>query len=327
MKESVDVVTEIKHLLRRTSKVLSDFDLSGCCDLGFRSVWLYYGNMASAAKAIKIPIAAYRTAIRGQCQISRKASLAIYELPYDAYETVIHGSYMMIEMSEAERVNLFPKKCPLPLTKDAYIKSVETWRKIQVEKWGARPDKRGGFPVEAAYMLLKAYVIGHQIAFKSRGVNYEEWLVQRRGCGFFDGGLSRPFKRAIEFRDRMEDAASVSELYGVALDIIHDYETFCSERSAQKAAINKRSKAQRRIIDSKREEFLIALEKRDGLFCKACESVEHLQIDHIKPVVDGGLSELENLQLLCRICNGIKSSSTMDYLYSHINKSRKPVIK
>ena len=33
--------------------------------------------------------------------------------------------------------------------------------------------------------------------------------------------------------------------------------------------------------------------------CMACGSTKELQLDHIVPLADGGLDELENTQLLC----------------------------
>ncbi|HZT58952.1 MAG TPA: HNH endonuclease signature motif containing protein [Pyrinomonadaceae bacterium] len=181
-------------------------------------------------------------------------------------------------------------------------------------------DERENFAIEAAYRLLKAYVIGHEVAAKS--ANYQSWLVSTRGSGFFNGGLHRVFEQAIEFRDRIEDGANTSEIYAVASGIIRDYETYRSEWAARKAEDDKHVKAQRKIMASKRKEFFIALEKRDGLFCQACGSVENLVIDHILPLSDGGFSELENLQLLCRFCNGSKGSRDMDYL-ERMNNRRK----
>jgi HNH endonuclease len=322
MKESLDVATEVKELLRRASKALSDYDLSARCSFGFRSVWLYYGSMTLAAEALKIPIADYRAAVTGKGQIPRKISRGLYELPDDAEDTVIHGSWMLMEMPEAELANLFDKY-PLPLAKDAYIKTVESWRNTQVEKWRAKPDERDGYPIEAAYRLLQVYIRGHEVESKYDG--YKSWLVYTRGCGTFNTGAFRVLKRANEFRDRIEDGASVSEIYAVALSIIRDYETYCAERAERKAAIDAHIKEQRKIITSKRKEFLTALEKRDGLFCRACGSVENLVTDHILPLCDGGLSVLENLQLLCRFHNGSKGYRDMDYLERMIKRRKRAV--
>lgn len=49
--------------------------------------------------------------------------------------------------------------------------------------------------------------------------------------------------------------------------------------------------------------------RRDGGKCQRCGSQENLEFDHIIPVIRGGSSTARNLQLLCSICNGIKSDS------------------
>ena len=42
--------------------------------------------------------------------------------------------------------------------------------------------------------------------------------------------------------------------------------------------------------------------------CVKCGSIEKLEIDHIKPVSKGGLSQFKNLQILCKACNVKKSN-------------------
>jgi 5-methylcytosine-specific restriction endonuclease McrA len=46
---------------------------------------------------------------------------------------------------------------------------------------------------------------------------------------------------------------------------------------------------------------------RRSPFCARCGSRQDLTVDHIVPLSRGGLSELSNMQTLCRSCNGIKS--------------------
>jgi hypothetical protein len=51
---------------------------------------------------------------------------------------------------------------------------------------------------------------------------------------------------------------------------------------------------------------------RDGNQCLCCESKIKLEADHIVPVCEGGLPELDNLQTLCKKCHrspGDKGSS------------------
>lgn len=42
---------------------------------------------------------------------------------------------------------------------------------------------------------------------------------------------------------------------------------------------------------------------RDGWECRGCGSHRELTVDHIRPVVLGGTSDMENLQTLCNSCN------------------------
>jgi hypothetical protein len=47
---------------------------------------------------------------------------------------------------------------------------------------------------------------------------------------------------------------------------------------------------------------------RDGRVCRTCGKTKDLTIDHIKPVILGGLDDLENLTVLCRSCNSKKNA-------------------
>ena len=48
--------------------------------------------------------------------------------------------------------------------------------------------------------------------------------------------------------------------------------------------------------------------ERDGWRCQACGKVGRLEVDHIKPMEDGGaVYDLANLQTLCRGCHFDKS--------------------
>ena len=59
--------------------------------------------------------------------------------------------------------------------------------------------------------------------------------------------------------------------------------------------------------------------KKHGFtFCKGCFDKldeKHLTVDHILARDNGGLDELENLQLLCSSCNSKKGNKDMDFLY------------
>jgi len=44
--------------------------------------------------------------------------------------------------------------------------------------------------------------------------------------------------------------------------------------------------------------------------CKICHRTDSLTIDHKKPIVKGGSDKIENLQCLCKRCNGFKGDLT-----------------
>lgn len=62
-----------------------------------------------------------------------------------------------------------------------------------------------------------------------------------------------------------------------------------------------------------RPNIIAALVLRDGYRCANCGSDRNLRVDHIVSVREGGITDLDNLQLLCNRCNGIKGSTTADY--------------
>lgn len=50
-----------------------------------------------------------------------------------------------------------------------------------------------------------------------------------------------------------------------------------------------------------------------GNRCLCCGSDVNLTCDHVIPVLHGGRSSIDNLQLLCRSCNSRKKDRTIDY--------------
>ena len=46
-----------------------------------------------------------------------------------------------------------------------------------------------------------------------------------------------------------------------------------------------------------------AIFERDGRVCVLCKDTNSLELDHIKPYCDGGLSTEENLRVVCKKCN------------------------
>ena len=50
----------------------------------------------------------------------------------------------------------------------------------------------------------------------------------------------------------------------------------------------------------------------NGERCANCGSDDALVLDHVVPIAKGGLSQLDNLQLLCAECNRIKGKLMID---------------
>lgn len=66
-----------------------------------------------------------------------------------------------------------------------------------------------------------------------------------------------------------------------------------------------RSKASKQFRRNRRK--LIERDKKPCVICVETDSLK-LQLDHIKPVSDGGDDSLENLQVLCEICHRAKTA-------------------
>ena len=176
---------------------------------------------------------------------------------------------------------------------------------LDTEKLKTKLSQSREFKLEVAFKLIQRYVLCQKNKFHPNEVKTDDWIIKKKVQVIMNTPcLLNPLQEAFKFKDKIENAADGSELCAVALGIIHEYENYCS----QKAEIAKYVKAQRKIINSTRKMFFAVLEKRDGLVCKICGSVENLQIDHKKPLSLGGSSALENLQLLCGFCNASKNN-------------------
>jgi hypothetical protein len=57
----------------------------------------------------------------------------------------------------------------------------------------------------------------------------------------------------------------------------------------------------------------VAVFERDNFRCLKCGNQKKLCADHVIPESKGGPTTLENLQTLCKPCNGSKGSNTVDY--------------
>ena len=90
--------------------------------------------------------------------------------------------------------------------------------------------------------------------------------------------------------------------------------------------IDESAKKPRRPTNRKRKRARIALFKElplafiyDGVEYRFCPRCHHalprrtFQVDHVKPILLGGESEIANLQLLCQPCNSSKGTDEADY--------------
>lgn len=79
--------------------------------------------------------------------------------------------------------------------------------------------------------------------------------------------------------------------------------TFYHPSGVRKYAVNRPFISKREIIFA-----------RDGNKCIRCGSVEYLTLDHIIPKSRGGSNDDDNLQTLCRKCNGRKGNNLQEEL-------------
>lgn len=66
-----------------------------------------------------------------------------------------------------------------------------------------------------------------------------------------------------------------------------------------------------------------AVYKKDNNRCVKCGSRYNLEVDHIMPIAKGGKTTFNNLQTLCKRCNGLKS----DTIEGYNNKTYNPNIR
>ena len=65
---------------------------------------------------------------------------------------------------------------------------------------------------------------------------------------------------------------------------------------------------------------------RDGYRCLCCGTTNksRLQVDHIKPKYHGGSDDIENLQTLCKVCNGLKGIEYINFRDSKTHLTTPP---
>lgn len=69
---------------------------------------------------------------------------------------------------------------------------------------------------------------------------------------------------------------------------------------------------ERAALQRRYREWFRQLAAGGGGRCANCGVAEDLVLDHVIPIAKGGLSQLDNLQLLCSKCNRIKGKLMID---------------
>ena len=134
----------------------------------------------------------------------------------------------------------------------------------------------------------------------------QRWDARRDIRHFFEtGGLRQRIEVALLKREAFESLATKHGICSLLLEIFDEFEIYVSQYQKTRQFIKK----QRSIASSRRGHFFGSVTARDGEHCRLCESVDDLKLDHIHPVVLGGLSELDNFQILCFSCNSKKGKT------------------
>ena len=105
-------------------------------------------------------------------------------------------------------------------------------------------------------------------------------------------------------RAYFEQFAGQDPIIDQVIRVIDGYYHILEERAQKKKASRKR----RGKFSASRDRLLLQLAERDGYRCKHCGATKGLTVDHIVPVSKDGSDALDNLQILCQICNSKKGN-------------------
>ena len=119
---------------------------------------------------------------------------------------------------------------------------------------------------------------------------------------FFRSRLLMPERPCVQTSDREEALLRAKKLvYDEELELVN----------LRKQVANAEATLEYRRTGPKREpiadDVKLVVWARDGGACVRCGSTEKLHFDHVIPVVKGGGSSPENIQILCEQCNLKKS--------------------
>lgn len=259
-------------LLKRINSCIKAIRSLG--DRELHATHIYFGGIEPAAKALDISESVFREALGGQRRLSYRS------LDKDVRQDIWDAASVILEMSDEERANA----CQLQsIPREKFMSQLQAWQL-------ARDSQQLPQIVTNAVQLLDAYV--------------RLWKYRHNPKILFRAsGFQRPVQALLKFRESTERRALDSKACLIALEIIKEYETYLWHRQA----VSRHVKVQRRIQSRNRAKLFDALVLRDGKSCGYCNSRRRLLIDHVRPLVRGGLTEMCNLQLLCFSCNSKKS--------------------
>jgi len=153
------------------------------------------------------------------------------------------------------------------------------------------PRHKRMFKLDLELHYIDVYWGGYEYSFELERIDSPQKLL-----AFLDHILTKTWKHSTGQRVGLL-IGEVSRHFG--------WDLHGAERWAEKPVSRTSTAAQERarLTPSLRYDVLL----RDDFRCRACgfsvESGAHLHIDHIQPVSKGGLTEINNLQALCSICN------------------------
>jgi 5-methylcytosine-specific restriction endonuclease McrA len=259
-------------LLDRINSALNEIHILG--DLQLHATWLYFGGIKPAAKELGISPSLFRRALQ------RKISPNYSTLSEVVRADIWIGGHLILEMPDGKRM----AACSIhSITREQFISQIRAWEEACDSQI-----------VSHCVRLLRSYI--------------RLWKYRRHPNVLFQAsGFTRPVQVLLTFRKLTEERALDSKVCSVALEIIEEYESYLWHRQAVTSHI----KIQRGIQNRNRAKLYDALVLRDGERCqgKDCKSKRKLLIDHRKPLVLGGFTEMRNLQLLCFPCNSKKSDA------------------
>jgi hypothetical protein len=179
---------------------------------------------------------------------------------------------------------------PLP-SYPIWLKSGES---IYFETY-ARYVKEAGVQAEEIFGAL--YVTNTRIEFLSDDFNLSKPLSSIRACeSTCWSELLLNFNPLNGSGSYLMEDAQLAEAYIIAL-------TKSSNRTGSLSYGTCTVSERRKISKEVRHAIWI----RDAGKCTECGAVDYLEFDHIIPVSKGGSNSSQNIQLLCRRCNGKKS--------------------